>query len=131
MIFDIRDRTRKFAVRIIKLVKNLPNDTSGREIGRQLLRAGTSIGANLEEADGASTRKDFFHKVSIAYKEARESEYWLALILESKLFNNPRNVKEAESLRKEAIELSKILFSITDGKNNKKINMSPKATPCS
>lgn len=116
MKFDIRERAKKFAIKIITLVKKLPKDVSGYALGGQSIRSGTSIGANLEEADAASSRKDFFHKVSISYKEAKESRYWLELILGSNLFNHNDNIKECEELQKEAVELSKILFSIVKGK---------------
>ncbi len=112
MKFDIKDRAKKFAIRIVSIVKKFPRDIAGHEIGRQLLRSGTSIGANLEEADAAPTRRDFLHKVSISYKEARESRYWLDIVLDTKLLNNQSNINEAELLQKEALELSKILFSI-------------------
>ena len=112
MGFDIRERSKRFAIRIIGLVRVFPKDVSSQILGQQLVRAGTSVGANLEEADAASSRKDFLHKVTISYKEARESRYWLDLIISSKLFNNQLEIKEAESLREEAVELSKILFSI-------------------
>jgi four helix bundle protein len=117
MKIDIRDRARKFAVRIISLVKKLPRDVAGYKLGDQLIRSGTSVGANLEEADAAPTRRDFFHKVSISYKEAKETRYWLELILESKLFININNINEAETLKNEALELSKILYSIHKAKN--------------
>jgi four helix bundle protein len=116
MKFDIRERAKKFALRIIQLTKKLPKDVAGYELGKQLIRAGMSIGANLEEADAAPSRKDFFHKVSISYKEARESRYWLELILESEMFHNELNTKEAKGLKQEALELSKILFSIAGKK---------------
>jgi four helix bundle protein len=64
MAFDIRERTKKFAVRVISLVKKLPKDVAGYKLGDQLIRSGTSIGANMEEADASPTRKDFFHKKS-------------------------------------------------------------------
>ena len=119
MKFDIRERAKKFAVRIIALVKKLPKDVAGFELGKQLIRSGMSIGANLEEADAASSRKDFFHKVSISYKEARESRYWLELIIDAKLVMNEINIKEVEDLKNEAIELSKILFTIIGNKIEK------------
>jgi len=112
MKFDIKDRAKQFAIRVVGLVKKFPRDIAGHEIGKQLLRSGTSIGANLEEADAASTRKDFLHKISISYKEAKESRYWLEVVLDAKMLNHQSNIKEAELLQKEAIELSKILFSI-------------------
>lgn len=123
MRFDIRERAKKFAIRVINLVKKFPKDISGFELGKQLIRSGTSIGANLEEADAAPTRKDFNHKVSISYKEAKESRYWLDVILESKLLNSEMNIKEAKLLQNEAIELSKTLYSIVNPKKVTNINV--------
>ena len=77
---DIQQRTFDFAKRIVKLVDVLPRTLAATEIGRQLLRSGTSVGANVQEADAAESRSDFIHKLSIALKEARETRYWLALI---------------------------------------------------
>jgi len=119
MKIDIRDRAKKFGIRIIELVRKLPKDLAGQEIGRQIIRSGTSIGANLEEADASPTRNDFFNKVSISYKEARESKYWLEIILESRMLNNPSNVTELKALVIEAVEISKILYTIFKGKNKK------------
>ena len=116
MVFDIRDRAKRFAVRIIKLITKFPRNIAGQELGRQLIRSGTSIGANLEEADAASTRKDFSYKVSISCKEAKETRYWLDIILESEILNNQMNVDEAKSLAKEAFELANILYSINNPK---------------
>lgn len=112
MEFDIRERAKKFAVKIIALVKELPKDVAGYKLGDQLIRSGMSIGANLEEADAASSRKDFFHKASISYKEARETRYWLELVIEAKLFRDDKNIDESIALKNEAIEISKILFAI-------------------
>ncbi len=112
MVFDIRDRAKRFAVRVIRLVKKLPKDVAGYNLGNQLIRSGTSVGANLEEADASPTRKDFFNKVSISYKEAKESRYWLELILDTNMLNHDDNINEARELQQEALELSKILFAI-------------------
>src|SRR5688500_15068164 len=71
-----------YALRVINLYRALDRDGVGRVIGRQLLRSGTSIGANVQEAQGAQSRADFIAKMSIAHKEARESAYWLYLIRE-------------------------------------------------
>jgi four helix bundle protein len=117
MKIDIRDRAKTFGINIIELIRKFPKDIAGQEIGRQLIRSGTSIGANLEEADGSPTRNDFFNKVSISYKEARESRYWLEIVHESKMINNPANVELIKSLIAEAVEISKILYSISKGKN--------------
>ncbi|MEM4655152.1 MAG: four helix bundle protein [Thermosphaera sp.] len=114
--FDIKDRTLEFAIRIVKLIRKFPKDSAGMVLGTQLVRAGTSIGANMEEADGASTRKDFFNKVSIARKEARETRYWLKVVVGSELLNHPSNINEAKDLVEESTELVKILSSIISKK---------------
>ncbi|OGB89368.1 hypothetical protein A2625_07755 [candidate division WOR-1 bacterium RIFCSPHIGHO2_01_FULL_53_15] len=118
MAFDIRDRAKKFAIRSIALIRKFPKDVVGHTLGKQLIRSATSIGANLEEADAASSRKDFFHKASISYKEARESRYWLEIALESDLLNHQNNINEAKALQAEAVELSKILYSIINQKKS-------------
>ena len=115
-MFDIRDRTKRFAIKTIALIKKFPKDVVGHTLGKQLIRSATSIGANLEEADAASSRKDFLHKVSISYKEARESRYWLEIALESGLLNHQDNVNEVKALQAEAVELSKILYSIINSR---------------
>ena len=84
----IKERTYNFALEIINLVKKLPYDTAAMSLSRQLIRSGTSIGANIEEAQGASSRKDFINKINIAKKEARETRYWLRLINDAKLSKN-------------------------------------------
>src|SRR3989344_4057216 len=80
---DIRERTFKFGLRVIALCKELPRSDVNRILVNQILRSGTSIGANLEEAMGAHTRKEFTNCTNIAKKEARETIYWLKLIAES------------------------------------------------
>jgi four helix bundle protein len=105
---DIRERTFRFAVRIVRLVGKLPRTVAGIEIGRQLVRAGTSVGANMREADEALSKKDFINHVRIARKEARESKYWLALIAAACLLNDP----EIGALTDEAGELVRILSAI-------------------
>lgn len=77
-------KTYDFALKIIQLYLKLKNDKEF-ELGKQLLRSGTSIGANSEEGAGAQSKKDFIAKFSIALKEARETHYWLRLIRDSKL----------------------------------------------
>jgi four helix bundle protein len=85
---DIKGRTYNFAVRIIELVKKLPNNTIGFKLGAQLFSSGTSIGANVEEATGAYSKEDFTYKMSIAFKEAKETHYWLRLIKDTSLLSN-------------------------------------------
>jgi len=105
---DIQQRTFEFAKRIVLLVDRLPRTLAATEIGRQMLRSGTSVGANMQEADAAESRSDFIHKVSIALKEARETRYWLKLTDATILSNDP----EVQALLQESTELTKILFTI-------------------
>jgi four helix bundle protein len=82
---DLCDRTFQFALRIVKLSNELSKSPGvGRTIANQLLRSGTSVGANVEEGQGAQSEADFVAKYSIARKEARETHYWLRLLAESK-----------------------------------------------
>lgn len=106
---DIRERTFEFALRIIKLCNEL-NKRPGvcRDISRQLLKAGTSVGANAEEAQAAQSKPDFISKNSIALKEARETHYWLRLLIAAKVIPEARLVE----LRDEAEEIKRILGSI-------------------
>lgn len=104
----IQDRTYNFALEIMKLVKELPYNTATASLGRQLIRSGTSIGANVEEAQGASSRKDFINKINIAKKEARETRYWIRLINDSHLTQN----KSISSLLSEIVEIINILTTI-------------------
>lgn len=106
---DIKERTFSFAVEIVQLGRKLEGDYGvWRMLGKQLLRSGTSIGANVEEAQAGQSRADFISKYAIALKEARETIYWLRLIQETV------STKDAEidRLIQEAEEISKIIGSI-------------------
>jgi len=105
---DIKERSFEFSVRIIKFIQKLPKNHAGYKIGGQLLEAATSIGANVEEATGGFSKKDFTYKMGVALKEARESNYWLRLIKVSELATD----NELDFLLKESEELRKILTSI-------------------
>ena len=105
---DIKERTFEFGVRIVDLVNRIPRTLAGEVLARQLVRSGLSVGANVEEADGAESKKDFIHKMSIAYKESRESRHWLKVILRTIMKDDP----EVQSLWKEADEIVRILFTI-------------------
>ena len=105
---DLCERTFKFGVRITKMVRRLPRDVAGYQIGKQVLRSGTSVGANTEEADAAESTEDFLHKLKIALKEAQETRFWLRNIRESELLVD----KEVDALFQENIELIKILNTI-------------------
>jgi len=100
---DIRRRTYGYSLRAIKLYRALQEgkDGAGWVLGKQYLRAATSIGANVEEAQSGESRLDFVHKYGIAQKEARESIYWLKLLAESGIVSLPRLkplIKETEEL---------------------------------
>ena len=83
MVYDIKRRTYNYALDIVKLVENLPRDTTARTIGQQLLRSGTSVGANVIEAQAASSRRDFSNFYRHALKSANESKFWLDLLKDS------------------------------------------------
>jgi len=74
---ELKERTDRFALKVLELAALLPSTEEGRLVRRQLCKSGTSVGANLEEADGSLTLNDFVHKVDIAFKEAKETRYWL------------------------------------------------------
>lgn len=105
--FDIKERTFLFGVRVVKLVGRLPRNVAGLEIGRQLIRAGTSVGANVEEAQSGESKRDFVHKMGIAVKEAREARYWLRIIKATLLQD-----AGVDALVQEADELVRILATI-------------------
>ncbi len=105
---SIKERSFDFAVRVIKFVQKLPKNQASHSIGGQLLDAATSVGANVEEATGGFSKKDFAYKMGVGLKEARESNYWLRLIKASNLAKGD----ELDYLLKESEELRKILISI-------------------
>jgi four helix bundle protein len=78
---DLKLRTRKFALEVVKLVEKLPNDLAGKILGGQLLRAGTSVGANYRSACRARSNADFISKMGIVEEEADETGYWLDLLI--------------------------------------------------
>jgi len=82
---DLEIRTKRFALTVIALMSELPKNKAADVIGYQLLRSGTSIGANYREASRALSRDDFIHKIGICEKEAAETQYWLELLIESGL----------------------------------------------
>ncbi|MFA5871006.1 MAG: four helix bundle protein [Candidatus Paceibacterota bacterium] len=106
--YDLEQRTLAFSKQLIIFCKSLRRDSVSSPIIIQLVRAGTSIGANYREANGASSKKDFRNKISICRKEAQETYYWFDILVE--LF--PQNTKEIKELRKEAYEFSRIFGKI-------------------
>lgn len=102
------EKTFNFSLQIIELSRSLKSKNE-YEIASQLLRSGTSIGANSEEANASQSRKEFISKLSIAYKEASETHYWLRLLQASNMTSDENNLKK---LINEIIEIKKILSSI-------------------
>lgn len=101
MQIDITERTFKFAVEIVKLANQIPKTPGGFRIGGQLVGSGTSVGANIQEAQNASSKKDFINKMNIALREARETSFWLKIISETDLILVPDNLKnECEAIVK-------------------------------
>ena len=106
--FDLEERTSRFSEGIIYLAKKIQENTISKPMISQLIRAGTSVGANYCEADDAVSRKDFIHKIGVCKKEARETKYWLKLVI----FSFPELLPEAEKLWQEAKELNLIFNTI-------------------
>ncbi len=104
----IQVKTYLFALRIVKLYRYLADKKKEFVLSKQLLKSGTSIGANVEEAIGGQTKRDFISKISIAYKEARETHYWIRLLRDSKFITE----KQAISILSDVEEILKILTSI-------------------
>ncbi|MBI4667705.1 MAG: four helix bundle protein [Elusimicrobia bacterium] len=105
---DIKERTYQFSLKIICLCRDLMTDITNRTVAKQVLRSGTSIGANIEEAYGGLTKPDFTHSMNIARKEARETYYWLRLIRDARC----SNLKELTNSINESEEILKILTAI-------------------
>lgn len=106
--FDLEDRTLEFAKRIIRMCKELPANSVNDKLIDQVIRSAGSVGANYREANDALGTKDFLMRLKISRKEAKETRFWLELIIEA----NPALRKRIEGLFQESIELKKILSSI-------------------
>ena len=106
---ELADRTKAFALRVIRLVASLPGTREADVMGRQLLKAGTSVGANYREARRARSRAEFAAKVGICAQEADESSYWLELLSESGIVQ----AHLLEDLHREAGELTAIFVKST------------------
>ena len=104
----ITEKTYHFALRIVKAYRYLKEEQNEYVLSKQMLRSGTSIGANCKEAIYAQSTLDFINKLSIALKEASETEYWLDLLHDSQYIDN----KSVESIHNENIEIIKLLTSI-------------------
>jgi four helix bundle protein len=101
-------KTYAFAIRIVKACQYLVNEKKEYVLSKQLLRSGTSMGANTEEAIGGQSKKDFFAKLNIVYKEARETHYWIRLLTDTDYFDKA----QAQSLLTDCEEILKITGSI-------------------
>jgi four helix bundle protein len=113
---EIQERTFEFAIRIVKLCQYLDEKPGvKRTLSNQLLRSGTSVVANIQEAQAGQSRADFLSKMSIASKEARETLYWLKLLERTELVSDDR----LQDLKQEADEIVRILTSIVKSTKQK------------
>ena len=113
---ELKERTKQFALRIIKLVEALPKTVTGRAISNQLVRSGTSVGANYRAACRGRSKAEFNSKLHIVLEESDESAFWLEIIIEAELLPN----KMVHSLLNEANELTAIFSkSYSTAKQNK------------
>ena len=104
----VKDKSLNFAIRIVNLYKYLVTEKRETVMSKQLLRCGTSIGANIREAEQAQSRADFISKQNIALKEANETEYWLELLVKTGYITP----NEYDSINTDCTELNKLLISI-------------------
>ena len=111
----VQNKSYTFSLRIIKLYKHLIEDKKEYVLSKQVLRSGTSVGANIEEGVAAQSRKDFIYKLSISHKEARETHYWIRLLRDSDFMEK----KLAESILTDCEELIKLLVSILNTSKSK------------
>ena len=111
----VEEKSKAFAIRIIKLNKYLCEEKKEFVLSDQILRSGTSIGANVKEANCAQSRADFYSKLNIALKEAVETEYWLELLCAGEFIEKPH----FESIYQDCKELIKLLTSITKTQKQK------------
>ena len=105
---DLRERTTEFALRIVKLYKSLPKSTEAQVLGKQVLRSGTSVGAQFRESQRAKSDPDFINKLESVLQEADETAFWLELLVRAEIVPAQR----LESLRKETDEIIAILVTI-------------------
>ena len=112
----LADKSVDFAVRIVKFYKYLCDEKKEYVLSKQILRSGTSIGANIRESQNAQSGADFINKLGIALKEADETEYWLEIMTKSKIINE----SQVEKLTRDLHEIIAMLISsIKTAKNNK------------
>lgn len=105
----LEEKSMNFAIRIVKLYKWLCEEKKVYVISKQLLRSGTSIGANIAEAQGAMSKADFLAKIYISSKECLETQFWIELLYKTDILEE----REYQSIKTDAVELGKLLTSIT------------------
>jgi four helix bundle protein len=118
---ELKNRTKRFALAIIKLVDELPNNRAGNTIGGQLIRSGTSVAANYRTACRARSSADFISKITVVEEESDESLFWLEMIEESEILKNNESLMV---LKKEADELTAIFTAA--GKTSRQNNQNTK-----
>lgn len=111
----VADKSKRFAVRIVNLYKYLCESSQEYVLSKQLLRSGTSIGANVRESTRAQSEADFYSKLNIALKEASETEYWLEILYETGYITK----NQFDSIYLDCVELIRILVSITKQQKRK------------
>ncbi len=113
----IKNKSFAFALRVVKLYKYLCDEKKEFVLSKQILRSGTAIGALIRESEQAESKADFIHKLSIAQKEANETDYWIELLYKSEYLDE----SQYKSINKDIVELNKLLASIIiSSKENKK-----------
>lgn len=106
--YNLEERTAIFGEKLIEFLRTLPKDVINGRLVSQLVRSGTSVGANYMEADAAESKKDFRHKIGICCKEAKETKHWLRMLVKA----NPEKLDECRKLWREAQELTLIFSAI-------------------
>jgi four helix bundle protein len=120
---ELKKRTKQLALRIIKLINSLPPTTTGQVIGKQILRSGTSVGANYRAACRAKSTADLLHKLAIVEEEADETLYWLELLIEAEIIP----AEKLNSLVQETNEITAMIVSSIKTLKSKQTNISPKS----
>ena len=115
---ELAERLLDFSVRIIRLCSTLPKDSVGIHIGNQLLKCGTSPGANYEEARGAESKADFIHKLGIVLKELKESRYWLKVIHRTSLLKSEKVMPLHDECEELIAIIAKSIFTARKSKQS-------------
>lgn len=119
----VQDKSYRFAIRIVNVYKHLVKEQKEYVLAKQVLRSGISEGANANEAQAAQSKADFIAKMCIASKEARETEYWIRLLISTGYLNQEHH--HVQTLLEESTEISKLLTNIVKQHNSRKENKMP------